>query len=51
MQADRPHPQVQSLLEMVEATDVLPLHQYGPEALARWPRRSARTSAAPNWAR
>ena len=31
MQADEPHPQVQSILEMVEAADVLPLHQYGPE--------------------
>jgi acetyl esterase len=31
MQADEPHPEVQSVLEMVEAADVLPLHQYGPE--------------------
>jgi len=31
MQADEPHPEVQSVLEMVEEADVLPLHQYGPE--------------------
>jgi len=31
MQADEPHPQVQSVLETVEEADVLPLNQYGPE--------------------
>ena len=31
MPSDQPHPQVQSLLETVEAADVLPLHQYGAE--------------------
>ena len=31
MQADQPHPQVQSVLEMVAEADVFPLHQYGPE--------------------
>jgi acetyl esterase len=31
MQADEPHPEVRSVLERVEAADVLPLSQYGPE--------------------
>ena len=39
MQADEPHPEVQSLLETVEEADVLPLHQYGPEGAREVARR------------
>jgi acetyl esterase len=31
MQAEQPHPEVQSVLSLVEQADVLPLSQYGPE--------------------